>query len=306
MKRNRIILIVILVILCAAYIVLRLKRPEEQQKAVFELNLKQINTIEVFDMADTLKMAKIKGVWRLTDPVNWNVDTLRIASLFKDVLSAKYPKTPMGEGKESLKRFKITDAEALHLVVGDEKNTVHVLFSNMGNPYDYFRYAGSDKVYQIKSKVMTAYSADLQQWRSPIIVMYAEDELESIEVTHKKNTYTLTRKKYDWYFKDAKNDFKIPLANLAIMKVVNILANMDTYVFVDGGDKETLDKFKTPDCVVTVQLTDKTSHELSFAYMDDKQYLMMVDKDPLVLFMVSTDTVLRFMRHADVFRTDGY
>jgi hypothetical protein len=303
MKRNRIILVAILLVLCVAYIVLRNGRPEEKRTAVFDVNLKQVNSIEVFDQADTLKLEKIKGVWRLVSPISWDADTLRISSLFKEVLSAQSPKTPMGEGKDAIKRFQLSDKEAFHLVVSDGKNKVHALFSNLGNPYDYFRYAGDDKVYQIKAKVTNSYTTELYNWRSPHIVSHEEGELESIDVTHSKNSYTLTRKKYDWFFKDAKSDFKIPPSNVAIMKVVSILANMDTYKFVDDGSKEEEVKFAKPDCVVTLHLTDKTTQKLSFVQSGEKEYLLMVDNDPSVLFVVSFDTVFRFMRHADVFRS---
>ncbi|MDD4309396.1 MAG: DUF4340 domain-containing protein, partial [Candidatus Cloacimonetes bacterium] len=219
--------------------------------------------------------------------------------------SARYPKTPMGEGKEAIKRFKLQDKEALHVIVSDKsgRKRIHTMFSNLGNPYDYFRYSGSDKIYQIKSKVAKSYLPDLPMWRSPHVVKHEESELISIEVKHLRNSYTLTRKQYDWYFKDALNDFKIPRTNWAIMKVVHVLGNLDTFVFIDDGSRKLADMFLTPDCQVTLNLSGNRTKVLSFAKYDDSQYLLMVDNDASVLFYVSFDTVFRFMRHADVFRS---
>lgn len=306
MKRNRLILAGILLLLVATYIILRINRPEEKLRPVYDLKTKEISKIEVYDQADTLKLELQKGIWKLVSPVSWEADTLRIQELYSKVLVAKYPTTPMGEGKEAIKRYKLGDDQALHIVVDDGSKRVHAMFSNLGNPYDYFRFAGSEKVYQIKAQVGNIFTTQLYTWRSPHVVNYEEAELERISVKHLRNKYLLTRKQYDWYFKDDVNDFKIPQTNLAIMKVVNILSKLDTYLFVDGGEKEHLNKFDKPDCEVTLFLTDKSQRELSFVEYDDQQYLMMVDNDPSVLFVVSFDTVFRFMRHAEVFRSRAY
>lgn len=308
MKKNRKLLIIILLLLVAAYFLLRLRQPQERQSRIYDLDSLSIGTIEVFDQADTLKFKKLNGVWNLTSPVAWAADTLRIQALFMRVLNAKFPKTTMGEGKEAIKNYLLEDDKALHIVVGDAKgrNKIHTMFSNVGNPYDYFRYAGSDKVYQIKSKVFNTFTTELSTWRSPHVVYHEEGDLDSIDVVYTKNSFTLTRKKYDWFYKDAREEFPIPTTNLGIMKVVSILANLDTYVFVDGGANEYLPKFAKPECEVTLHLTDKTTQMLSFVRLEDDRYLLMVDKDPSVLFMVPFDTVFRFMRHADVFRSRAY
>ncbi|PKN72456.1 MAG: hypothetical protein CVU50_07450 [Candidatus Cloacimonetes bacterium HGW-Cloacimonetes-3] len=298
----------LLLILVAAYFLLRLNKPEEKQSHIYDLDSLSIGTIEVFDQKNTLKFKKTGDVWNLTFPVAWAADTLRIQALFMNVLTAKFPKTTMGEGEEAIKNFKLQDNQALHIVVGDArgKKRIHTMFSNMGNPYDYFRYAGSDKIYQIKSKVANAFTTELSNWRSPHVVHHEEGELNSIDVTHPKGSFTLTRKKYDWFYKDAKEEFPIPTTNLGILKVVNILANLDAYVFVDGEAEDYTAKFAKPECEVTLHLTNNKTQTLDFIKNDDESYLLMVDKDSSVLFMVTFDTVFRFIRHADVFRSRAY
>jgi len=176
----------------------------------------------------------------------------------------------------------------------------------MGNPYDYFRYYGSDKVYQIKSKVARNFSTQLSTWRSPIIAHHDEDELESIDVVHPKNSFTLSRKGYEWFYKDAKEAFPIPPSNRGIMKVVSILANLDTYIFIDGGQAEYSEKLANPDCTVTLHLVNNKTQVLTFIKGSDENYLLMIDGDSSVLFTVTFDTVFRFMRHAGVFREVSY
>jgi len=117
------------------------------------------------------------------------------------VITAKYAKTPMGTGKEAIEKFHQKDEEALHIIVSDGKKSIHTLFSNLDNPYDYFRYAGSDKIYQLKAKVTNNYNTDLSNWRSPHIVSHKEEELLKIEVTHPKINIPLPEMVFNGLFR---------------------------------------------------------------------------------------------------------
>jgi len=303
MNKKRLALIIVLVCLIALYLVMRSYRPDEKLYPIYDIDSLAIAKIVVYDQADTLKLEKQKGKWMLVEPVKWEADTLRISTLFKDVFDQKYPKTPMGTGEDAVSRYKLNDNQALHIIVSDArgKKSIHTMFSNMGNPFDYFRYAGSNQVYQIKNKVMTVYNTELPMWRSPHVVNVKESDLSSIEVTHINNSYTLTKQQMDWVYSDKMEHFTIPRTNIAIAKVLTILANFDTYVFVDGGTNDQLAKFKDPVCTVVLHFTNGGTQNLKFVKQDDSNYLMMVDNDPSVLFIVTFDSVFRFMRHAAVF-----
>ncbi|HNV92431.1 MAG TPA: DUF4340 domain-containing protein [Candidatus Cloacimonas sp.] len=302
MKKNKLILLLILLLLIGLYFLLRTKQPQEKLLPVFDLDTLAINRIEIYDAQDTLKMVKQGNCWRLIYPVNWEADSLKIHSLFKDILTAKYSKTPMGTGKEAILKFHQRDEETLHLIVSDGKKTVHTLFSNLNNPYDYFRYAGSEEIYQVKTKVTNVYNTDLANWRSPHIVSHQENDLVKIEVTHPKNKYTLTRKGLDWYYQDAHQNFQIHPYNRAMIKILNILEHLDTYIFVDNAQAEYAAKFDDPYCTVKLFLTNNRTQDLKFIEHYQGHYLMMVDNDPTVLFVVVWDTVFRFTRPPDVFR----
>lgn len=121
MKKNKLILLLILLLLIGLYFLLRTKQPQEKLLPVFDLDTLAINRIEIYDAQDTLKMVKQGNCWRLIYPVNWEADSLKIHSLFKDILTAKYSKTPMGTGKEAILKFHQRDEETLHLIVSDGK-----------------------------------------------------------------------------------------------------------------------------------------------------------------------------------------
>ncbi len=306
MKKNRLILLIILILLVAAFFFLKNKRPIERTAKVFDIDTLSVNRIELFNAADTIKIVKKNNVWTLVHPVTWAADTLKIQSLFRDVVSGSYSKTPMGTGKEAIERFQQKEQETLQLVIANDKKSIRVLFSNLGNPYDYFRYAGSNKIYQLKAKVTNVYTTELHTWRSPHVVSHIEDDLLKIEVSHPKNKYTLTRKDYDWFFKDKANDFLVNTNNIALIKILNILANLDTYVFIDDVENEWIAKFQEPYCTVKLSLSNNRTQVLKFVDYQEGSYLMMVDDDPTVLFVVVWNSVFRFTRHPDVFKMQGY
>ena len=305
MKRSKLILLLVLLVLIILYLVLITNQPQEKLARVFDLDTLSINRIEIYDAQDTLKMVKQNNVWKLIYPVNWEADSLKIRDLFREVITAKYATTPMGTGKEAMEKFHQKDAEALHIIVSDGKKSIHTLFSNLDNPYDYFRYAGSDKIYQLKAKVTNNYNTDLANWRSPHIVSHKEEELLKIEVSHPKNKYTLTRNGFQWIYRDAHQEFNIHPANMAMIKILNILEKLDTYIFVDSTQAEYVHKFKNPYCTVKLYLTGNRTQELKFIEHTQGYYLMMVDNDPNVFFVVVWDTVFRFTRHPDIFKMQG-
>lgn len=302
MKKTKLVLLLVLIILIGLYFILKAYQPKEKLARVFDLDTLAINRIEIYDAQNTLKMVKEGKIWRLTYPVKWEADSLKIQAFFRDVISATYDTTPMSTGKEAIDKYQQKDEEALHIIVSDGKKTVHTLFSNLNNPYDYFRYAHKNDIYQIKAKVTNNYNTELINWRSSHIVSYQEEELLQIEVTHPKNKYTLTRKGTDWFYKDSTQEFKINPYNRGLIKVLNILANLNTFIFVDDAAENYAAKFQKPYCTVKLSLTNNHSQELKFIEHTKGEYLMMVDNDLSVLFVISWDSVFRFTRHPDVFK----
>jgi len=91
-----------------------------------------------------------------------------------------------------------------------------------------------------------------------------------------------------------------------MLKILNILESLNTYIFVDNAQAEYAEKFKNPYCTVKLYLTGNRTQELKFIEHTQGYYLMMVDNDPSVLFVVVWDTVFRFTRHPDIFRMQEF
>ena len=302
MKRTKLILIILLAALLLTYFVLRIVKPQESSKNVFRLNLDKVEKIEIFNSAQELELILDEGIWKVSTDVLWKADSLKIYELFEHVLKAEYPTTAMSDAEGAVERYELKDDEALHIRVSDKSRQVHVLFSNLGNAWDYFRYAGDSKVYQLKSKVVQLYQPDLINWRSPIIIHYWEDELKQIKVRHAKNTYTLKRDGADWTFQDARNNFELDSNNYALVKIIGILQNFRSYIFVSGEDELYREAFDNPMCTVWITNMQGETRKLDFGEYDAHRFMLRIDDDMSVLHQVEFDTVFRFTRNPEIFK----
>lgn len=301
-KKKRIIPAAILALLLITFLILRLNRPEEKTRPLFGLNPQKIDKIEIWEGEDRVDMAMVEGIWKISEPVVWNADSTKVAGFFEDVLAARYATTPMSLGPDAPNRYNLQEDSAMHVRVSSGNKSVHLLFSNMGNPWDYFRFAGDDNVYQVKSKVVQRYQPLMINWRSPIVLQYFEEDLASIRAKHADNDYILTRDGSRWVYQDARQTFDVYFDNFALIKIISILQNMRTYVFADGREEHFTEAFKTPELEVWITDTEAKTRKLSFVKVDNERYMLMVDDDPHVLYQMGFDTVFRFMRNPEIFK----
>ena len=302
MKKTRLILVILLAVLLLSYFVLRIAKPAERSKKVFRLNLDKVEKIESFNSEDRLEWNLDEGIWKVNSDVLWQADSLKIHELFENVLKAEYPTTAMSDAEGAVQRYQLKDEQALHIRVSEKSKVVHVLFSNLGNVWDYFRYADDSTVYQVKSKVVQHFQPELINWRSPIIIHYWEEELQQIKVKHEKNTYTLKRDDTEWTFQDARNDFEVETNNYALVKIISILQNFRSYIFVSGEDEEYQTAFENPKCTVWITDMKGETRKLDFAEFDSHRFILRIDDDMSVLHQVEFDTVFRFIRHPEIFK----
>lgn len=302
MKRTKLILIILLAVLLLAYFVLRITKPQESSKNVFRLNLDKVQKIEIFNSKQSVELILDDGIWKVKSDMLWEADSLKIHELFEDVLKAEYPPTAMSNADAAIEHYELEDDKALHIRVSEKSKKVHVLFSNLGNVWDYFRYAGDTKIYQVKSKVVQLYQPDLINWRSPVIIHYWEEDLQQINVRHEKNTYTLKRDGEVWTYHDAKNDFEVENDNYALVKIISILQNFRSYIFVSGEDKQYRDAFEDPMCTLWITDIEGKTRKLDFAEFDSNRFMLRVDDDMTVLHQVEFDLVFRFTRNPEIFK----
>ena len=309
MRRNKLVLILIfLALLAAAVYLLSTHKNKETLKPIFTADSTAVAGIEIKNKDGSVILGKVNGRWSVTKPISWSVQEDRMSLLFQQVILEKYSTLPIASGKQALKDYGFESDGVLRIKAFDAKGKLlrEAWFSNPGNPFDYFRFAGSDKVYQIRQKVATVYTPGLDSWRSPFVLSLWWDQMLSIKVKHPKNSYELTRNGDVWRYKDKNEDFDIPAGNLTMGKILNSLSQLGSYSFLSGADRPPVDSLGEPVLEVTILQTDKQTRKIAFYAYKDK-YLMIADNHPEYDFEVLFDTVFRFTRHAPLFRArEGY
>jgi len=309
MKRNKIILIALLLILIAAWLILKSRRPVERPIPIFAIDSLSIGRIEMQDHQTTISIIHAENGWRINKPVDWEVDLHYFSAFFQDLIRATYTPTVMAEGKMAISNYRTDQANALQVKVFDKKNRLvsHVFFGNIGNAFDYIRFSQSEKIFQIPAKLTTTYNLDLRFWRDPLLLSIEEKEIKKIEVKSARQEYTLVNNKGLWHYYDEIEDFDIKPENRQMMRIVSILLSLETRVFFDGDNSEYLTDFNPPYCDVRIYLHDGSVRRLSFSSLPEKRYLLMLDSEPKTLYEVVGDVLDRFMRYKDIFREqDAY
>lgn len=308
MNRRILISLAVFAVLILAFFVLRNQDAREKTTPIFGLDSLAIGKIRILSPNDTIMIEPKENGWWLSEPVSWAADTSQVNNFFKDVIKGNYPKTAMTTSKDAVTRYGLDGSKGLQVILYDKKGKKqdHVYFSNNGNVYDYLRYEGSTDIYQMNKLISNVYGNGVIDWRSPEILRAPETDLSSIQTTYPGGSYTLTHKDKDWIYRDSKEEFTIPYDNRAIMRLLNILVNLDTRQFLDGDNKQYLQLFKTPKATVVLSFKDGKKTKLTFAGSDNNEFYLMLNDDPKVLFGVVNDTIMRFTVNGDKFAQIPY
>ena len=301
MKHRNLILLAVFLVLVGLFFFFRNREPKEKLQRVIAADSTQVARFHVFNLADTVVVARQDKQWMLEYPEQARVNSDMLRYFFDFVLNATYAPTPMSDSAENLARYGLDEAKALQLRVLNSSGKVlaHIHFGNTDNPYDYFRFDGDNKVYQVKQAIYGRLQPKLDSWRSPSILSIQWNEMDGITVKHTKNSYVLTRQASDWFYMDNREQFKIPAYNVTMGKILNVLASLEAYTFKRPYEVDKSQLSEVAD--VKISMVDKSSHHLMF-YLLDKEYLMTVDDDESRYYVMLFDQVQRFTRHAEVFR----
>lgn len=309
MKHSKKFLILVLLVLLAiaAYFLLTRKR-QETLKPIFAVDSTTVARIEITDPEGSITLSRSEDLWKISSPFTWSVEPERLRRFFAEVIQESYATTPIATGQNALAQYGLEEEKALQIRIFDANDILlrEVWFSNPGNPFDYFRFAGDQNVYQIKQKVAFTYAPKFESWRSPHVLSLSGDQMLSISVKHSKNRYELTREGNIWHYRDETEDFDIPAGNQTMGKILNILSRLGSYNVLSDEEQPTRDSLETPVCEVNILQTGGQTYKITFFAWED-QYLMNVDSYPDMYFVVLFDTVFRFTRHASLFRSqEGY
>ncbi|HNU54759.1 MAG TPA: DUF4340 domain-containing protein [Candidatus Syntrophosphaera sp.] len=305
MKKNKLVLLAVFLLMLASVVILVLtRRDRESNRAIFSADSTVVAAIEIASPDTSISFALENGRWRITKPVAWDVEEGHFQLFMRDVILKQYSTEPIASGKEALKQYRLTKDNALRIKAFDARNKLlrEVWFGDLGNPFDYFCFAGGTNVFQIRSKVNSFYGPKLESWRSPYALSLFPDQLLTINVKHQKNSYELTRNGDIWHYSDKIEDFDIPPGNLVMGKLLNALSHLGSHTMLSGETLPPASSVPAPECEVDLMLNDNSRVKLSFHAWENKNYLLKIDRYPDSYFVVLFDTVFRFTRHAALFR----
>jgi hypothetical protein len=304
-KRSKIYLLAVFLLLLAVVAALLFtRRDRESSKAIFSADSTAVAAIEIASPDTSIAFKRENGSWRITRPVNWGIEEGHFQLFMRDVILKQYSTEPLAAGKEALQQYRLTKDKALRIKAFDARNKLlrEVWFSDLGNPFDYFCFAGDNEVFQIRSKVNSFYGPKLESWRSPYALSLFSDQLLSIRVKHPQNSYELTRDGNIWHFKDKLEDFDVPPGNLVMGKLLNALSHLGSNTMLSGDTLPPASAVPAPECEVELMLSDNSRVKISFHAWEDGNYLLKIDRYPDSYFVVLFDTVFRFTRNAALFR----
>jgi hypothetical protein len=302
MKKGKLILLIVLAVLIALAIYLAsTRKTKETIRPIFTVDSISVAGIEIADRDTSIAFSKASGRWRITQPINWDVEEGHFKLFLDEVIFEEYSVEPVAAGREAIEKYGLTEATALKIKAFDSKNKLirEVWFGDPGNPFDYFRFKGGSDVFQIRRKVCAFYGPKLESWRSPFALSLFPDQMLSIDVKHTKNTYKLSRNGIVWHYQDKQEDFDIPAGNETMGKILNSLTRLGSNSILTKEQAPA--KLAAPVCEVTVMLTGNTTEKITFHPWEDK-YLMTIGRFPDMYFVMLFDSVFRFTRHAAMFR----
>lgn len=305
-KYRNLILLIVFILLLGLFFFLRKQEPKENLLKIIPVDSLAIAKIQIFDAADTVIVYKKDGLWLMSHPDQAAVNPDMLKFFFERVLTATYANTAMNENAKNLHQYGLNKEKEVQLKLFDQKDKLlsHCRFGNTNNPYDYFRYGNSSKIYQVKTQVISGHlKPDVSSWRSPVILSIPPFKMTEIHVSHPKNSYELTRKKTDWFYKDKTEQFMVPYGNITMGKILNSLEELQAYTYKKPAeiDKQSL----IVAAEVQIILTDKTKHKLVFYQQGDNYYLILDDNEERYYNMVF-DQVFRFTRQAALFNVQEW
>lgn len=301
-KYRNLILLIVFLLLVGLFFLLRRNEPKETILKIIPVDSLAIAKIQVYNAADTVIVHKKDNTWRMSYPDEAAANLDMIEYFFREVFTATYANTAMNEHAKSLHQYGLDKDKEVQLKLFDanDKLLTHCRFGNTNNPYDYFRYGNSRKIYQVRSQMISGrLRPEVTSWRSPLVLSLKPYEMSGITVSHAKNSYVLTRDKSDWYYMDKKEQFMIPHGNVTMGKILNVLERLDAYQYSKPTeiDKKSLKVAAEVD----INLTDKGKHKLMFYQQGEGNYYLVLDGDESRYYHMVFDQVYRFQRHAMVF-----
>ena len=243
MKRSTYILLGALVIMMA--VVYLIKRPTAVEESTFavpdiqvSLNSSTVVKIEIERNKKYLRLERIRNIWKITDPVNYEVDDEAIKQILEGMSHFKITGL-VSSNPEKQKVFQVNEeGTTVTFSTPDGKSTALVIGkTDASTGQTYVRPTSSTSVYIAQGLAAPMVNREMRDWRQRTIYRADPSTIQLLSITSESEKYSLRRRGSKWI--SSERVVPSALVNSALSKLTYLRADdfVDTALIIESRPK---------------------------------------------------------------------
>jgi len=299
MKKKTIILICSLILLLVLIYNFRNTSFTDKRSKLFSTSKEEIFMISLSNTEDSLFIKKNANTneWESLFPISREINKQSIDFFFSSVLSVEKFKRVLTTDPRKFFYFRVTQETGSRIIFFNSKGEVlddfYFGISDLLN-YGSARKASELVVYEIDENIFNTITPSFSFWRNNSIINFELSNVDSIIVNQKENDYIIKNFQNQWIYQNKTESFPVNSLHRAFALLVNQLAQMKTYSFVDDLWPEYENYFRNPLLEMSIYYKDSAIDNLIITKFDDSRILIKVNDNKDTLFIGTWSMYNRF------------
>ena len=235
--------------------------------------------------------------WESLFPISREINKQSIDFFFSSVLSVEKFKRVLTTDPRKFFYFRVTQETGSRIIFFNSKGEVlddfYFGISDLLN-YGSARKASELVVYEIDENIFNTITPSFSFWRNNSIINFELSNVDSIIVNQKENDYIIKNFQNQWIYQNKTESFPVNSLHRAFALLVNQLAQMKTYSFVDDLWPEYENYFRNPLLEMSIYYKDSAIDNLIITKFDDSRILIKVNDNKDTLFIGTWSMYNRF------------
>lgn len=256
---------------------------EEQAKVFKDIKIDQVNSLVLEKQNEKITLSRATEGWSLVEPLKDSADSEGVESLLKQLGDEK-TMTLAVEGNDIQWQFFGFDKNVTKLTLsttGGASTTVEISEKKNFENNSFIRYPGQNKVYVVSSAWSGYAAKKVFDLRNKKIFRHQMSNIQSFSVKNKKGQFSIENKEAKW-ISPAKPTWILD-QNKVRESIAKLNEAQSTEIQFEGEalSKEKA-KFKNPDVLVEVKLSDKV-WSAAVLQNKDKSYSALVSEPAMIV-----------------------
>ncbi|MCF7811179.1 DUF4340 domain-containing protein [bacterium] len=320
MKRLTIVLIAILIVQVIIWSLTSIDRHVVTEKKNFlASDTSSINFVHIKNEEGEVTLKRIGGLWKVTEPFDYNANPSYINTLLKKLAELKY-ESHITDNQEKFEDYEVSGDKAAYVEVGVEGGAMDKFYC--GKPsktytHTYMRPADKDEVWLISGTPKSSFTREPDDWRDKKILVLDKTMMERIllkfpdemvelkrEISSVEFDTTLTAPDTSWVVIPARGKSFKP-ADKVLNRVKNTLSKMNATDFLVASTDE-IPNFEKPALTVDVFLEGDQHEVLDFVINpeDDTKYFARKNGNEETIFVVYKSSFNNLAKRAVDFKEE--